>query len=215
MKHVLLIEELTPTESDIIVEQGTDQVDKQVYLTGVLMQSDIKNRNGRNYPLDEITREVDTANKRIQELNGIFGELDHPQTLTVNLERISHVITELKMDRGNAVGRLRLLETPMGKIGKELINSGVRIGVSSRGAGQVADNGIVSGFNFVTVDIVATPSAPGAMPESVYESLMEAKNGPQIISLAEEVRNDPVAQKYLKKEILKFLDLNLYTKKNG
>ena len=214
MKPILLIEELKPVEADVIVEQNAGE-DKSVYLSGIMMQSGIKNRNGRNYPLDEISREVESANIRIKELNGIFGELDHPQTLTVNLDRISHVITEIKMDGANAVGRLRLLNTPMGLIGQELVESKVRMGVSSRGAGTVGDDGMVSGFNFVTMDIVATPSAPGAMPESVYESLMEAKNGPQIVSLAESLVHDPKAQKYLKKEILNFLDKNIFAKKNG
>ena len=214
MKPILLIEELKPSEADVIVERDAE-ADKNVYLTGILMQSGIKNRNGRNYPLDEISREVESANTRIQELNGIFGELDHPQTLTVNLDRISHVITEIKMDGANAIGRMRLLNTPMGQIGQTLVESGVRMGVSSRGAGTVGDGGIVSGFNFVTMDIVATPSAPGAMPESVYESLMEAKNGLQIVSLAESLINDPKAQQYLKKEILKFLDTNIFAKRNG
>lgn len=214
MKPILLIEELKPSEADVIVEQDA-KADKNVYLSGILMQSGIKNRNGRNYPLDEISREVESANTRIQELNGIFGELDHPQTLTVNLDRISHVITEIKMDGANAIGRMRLLNTPMGQIGQTLVESGVRMGVSSRGAGTVGDDGIVSGFNFVTMDIVATPSAPGAMPESVYESLMEAKNGSQIVSLAESLVNDPKAQQYLKKEILKFLDTNIFAKRNG
>ncbi len=214
MKPILLIEELKPSEADVIVEQDA-KADKSVYLSGILMQSGIKNRNGRNYPLDEISREVESANTRIQELNGIFGELDHPQTLTVNLDRISHVITEIKMDGENAIGRMRLLNTPMGQIGQTLVESGVRMGVSSRGAGTVGDDGIVSGFNFVTMDIVATPSAPGAMPESVYESLMEAKNGSQIVSLAESLVQDPKAQQYLKKEILKFLDTNIFAKRNG
>lgn len=214
MKPILLIEELKPSEADVIVEQDA-KVDKNVYLTGILMQSGIKNRNGRNYPLDEISREVESANTRIQELHGIFGELDHPQTLTVNLDRISHVIQEIKMDGANAIGRMRLLNTPMGQIGQTLVESGVRMGVSSRGAGTVGDDGMVSGFNFVTMDIVATPSAPGAMPESVYESLMEAKNGSQIVSLAESLVHDPKAQQYLKKEILKFLDTNIFAKRNG
>lgn len=214
MKPILLIEELKPTETDIIIEEDTE-AGKFTYLSGIMMQSGIKNRNGRNYPLDEISREVESANTRIKELNGIFGELDHPQTLTVNLDRISHVITEIKMDGANAVGRMRLLNTPMGLIGQELVESKVRMGVSSRGAGTVGDDGIVSGFNFVTMDIVATPSAPGAMPESVYESLMEAKNGPQILSLAESLVHDPKAQKYLKKEILNFLDKNIFVKRNG
>ena len=141
MKQSLLIEELSPSDAHIITETDTNGDHKGTYLSGIFMQADIKNRNGRVYPVTEIGNAVKAAQLRITEHNGIFGELDHPQTLNINLDRISHVITELKMDGNNAVGRAKLLDTPMGKIAKELINSGVRIGVSSRGAGTVSESG--------------------------------------------------------------------------
>lgn len=199
----LLIEELTPGQCNIISEASNDG--KNCFLSGIFMQGGIKNRNGRNYPVSEISKAVVEASKRINEANGIFGELDHPQTLNINLDRISHVITKLAMEGNNAIGRAKILPTPMGNIAKTLIESGVRLGVSSRGAGTVLESGTVEGFNFVTVDIVATPSAPGAIPNSVYESLQMAKNGNRIMSLAEELKNDPKAQKYLTEEILKFV----------
>lgn len=211
MKQKLLIETLGADEAHIITEASQDGHD--MWLSGVFMQAEIENRNRRKYPIQEITRAVEAANKMIKEHNGIFGELDHPQTLTINLDRISHVITEINMHGNNAVGKAKLLETPMGKIAKELVKSGVKIGVSSRGAGAVNESGGVSDFNFVTVDIVATPSAPGAMPEAVYESLMASQHGNEVITLAEEVRNDPKAQKYLEKQIMKFLEENLLAKK--
>lgn len=211
MEQKLLIETLAPEEAHIITEASRDGND--MWLSGVFMQAEIENRNKRKYPLSEITRAVETAQKVIKEHNGIFGELDHPQTLTINLDRISHVITDLRMEGSNAVGKAKLLETPMGKIAKELVKSGVKIGVSSRGAGAVNESGGVSDFNFVTVDIVATPSAPGAVPQAVYESLMASQHGRQAVSLAEEVRNDPKAQQYLEQQIMKFLEEGILAKK--
>lgn len=211
MNQQILIEELTPTASNLIVE-GADQASKDCYLSGVFMQADLENRNGRNYPLSEISRACENAQRIITESNGIFGELDHPQTLTINLERISHIITGLTMEGSNAVGKAKILPTPFGNIARTLIESGARLGVSSRGAGAVGTNGMVTDFNFVTVDIVATPSAPGAMPNSIYESLDMHQKGNEIISLAEAVKDDARAQDFLKKEILKWMENGLFTK---
>ena len=203
MKTMLLVEELTPSESNIIQESSKDG--KDVWLSGIFMQSEIKNRNGRVYPLSEISTAVKNASDRIKETNGIFGELDHPQSLTINLDRISHVITELWMNGNNACGKAKLLNTPMGLIAKELVKSGVKLGVSSRGAGAVTESGGVNGFQFVTVDIVAQPSAPGAYPGTIYESLEQYKNGHNIITLAEQLREDEKAQKFFEKEIMNWI----------
>jgi hypothetical protein len=177
------------------------------------MQADVKNRNGRVYPLSEISEAVNTGKTRITEQNGLMGELDHPQTLQINLDRVSHVITELWMQGSNAYGKAKLLNTPMGNIAQELVKSGIKIGVSTRGAGNVNESGGVSGFQFITVDIVAQPSAQQAYPGSVYEAVEHAKNGKQILTLAEQIRQDPVAQKYFKREILKFLETGLFAKR--
>lgn len=211
MKTQILVEELSASEANIVESVSSDG--KDCWLSGVFMQADIQNRNGRNYPLHEISTAVKSANDRIVESNGIFGELDHPQTLTINLDRISHVITEINMNGNNAVGKAKLLSTPMGNIAKELVKSGVRLGVSSRGAGTVAESGGVQGFQFVTVDIVAQPSAPGAVPDAVYESLMGSAHGRSVLTLAEQVRQDPKAQKYFVKEFTKFLNEGLFAKK--
>lgn len=207
---ILLVEELQPTECNIIQESSNDS--KNMWLNGICMQSSIKNRNGRNYPLDEISAAVANAKQRITESGGIFGELDHPQTLTINSDRISHVITEMWMHGNDAYGKAKLLNTPMGLIAQELLKSGVKIGVSSRGAGNVNESGDVQGFQFITYDIVITPSAPNAYPGMVYESLERARNGKQILTLAEQVRQDPAAQKYFKQEIMKFLETGLFAK---
>lgn len=211
MSQQLLVEELNPVESNIITESSGDG--KSMWMNGVCMQSSMKNRNGRNYPLHEITAAVNYANKIIKENNGIFGELDHPQTLTINSDRISHVITEMWMDGNNAYGKAKLLNTPNGLIAQELLKSGVKIGVSSRGSGQVNESGEVSGFNFITYDIVITPSAPSAYPNVMYESLEAAKNGQKILTLAEAVREDADAQKYFKKEIMKWLETGIFAKR--
>lgn len=207
---ILLVEELQPTECGIIQESSSDG--KTMWLNGICMQSSIKNRNGRNYPLAEINAAVNNAKQRIVESGGIFGELDHPQTLTINSDRISHVITEMWMHGNDAYGKAKLLNTPMGLIAQELLKSGVKIGVSSRGAGNVNESGDVNGFQFITYDIVITPSAPNAYPGLVYESLERARNGKQILTLAEQVRQDPEAQKYFKQEIMKFLQDGLFAK---
>jgi hypothetical protein len=116
------------------------------------------------------------------------------------------------MQGANAYGKAKLLNTPMGKIAQELIQAGVKVGVSSRGAGNVNESGNVAGFQFITVDIVAQPSAPNAYPGSIYESINQARNGGKIMTLAESVRHDPAAQKYFKEEILKFLSTGLLAK---
>lgn len=210
MKTELLVEELLPTEANIITENSPDG--KNTFLSGIFMQADIKNRNGRIYPSTEISEAVKIASASIKERNGIMGELDHPESLTINLDRVSHVITEMSMNGSNAMGKAKLINTPMGNIAKELINAGVGLGVSSRGAGQVNESGGVTGFQFVTVDIVAQPSAPNAFPQTVYESLQHARSGDTILNLAEQVRHDADAQKYLKKEILTWLKTGLFAK---
>lgn len=211
MNQQLLFEELSPAQAGLITESSPDG--KNTWLNGIFMQGGIKNRNGRLYPITEIQAAVTSAQHRITESNGIFGELDHPQTLTINLDRISHVITELRVEGNNAMGKAKLLGTPMGNIAKELAGSGVALGVSSRGAGQVNEDGGVQGFNFVTVDIVAQPSAPNAYPSTVVESLDMAKNGHNILDLAEAVRHDPAAQKYFKEEMLRWINTGLFAKR--
>lgn len=207
----LLFEQLTSVESGLITESIQDG--KNTYLSGIFMQSGTKNRNGRIYDLKEMANEVALATQKIVETNGILGELDHPDNLQINLDKVSHVITELSMNGHNVIGRAKLLETPMGLIAKELVRSGVSLGVSSRGAGNVMEGGMVSGFNFVTVDIVATPSCAQAMPQSVYEALDMTRKGKQVLTLAEQVKNDVEAQKYLKNAILKFLNESTFIKK--
>lgn len=205
----LLIEELRPAEAGIVTESSSSG---ETWLKGIFMQADVKNRNGRVYPMNEIDSAVKSAQQQIKERNGLMGELDHPQSLTVNLDRVSHVITEITLQGNNATGKAKLMNTPMGNIARELTNEGVSLGVSSRGAGTVNESGGVSQYQFVTIDIVAQPSAPNAYPQTIRESLDMAKNGHNIVDLAEAVRHDPDAQQYLKKEIMKWLSQNIFAK---
>lgn len=188
---------------DLIVE--TSKNGKSLILSGILMQGDVKNRNNRVYPKSEIEKAVKIINERLKIGESIMGELDHPQTLTINLDRVSHVLTEAKMVDSDAIGKLKIIETPMGNIAKTLISAGVKLGVSSRGTGTVRDNGTVSDYNFSTMDIVAQPSAPDAYPASIMESLDLINNGRVIESLAESVMHDTKAQKYFEKEMKKFI----------
>lgn len=215
MNQQMLIETLAPGMANMISESTSDG--KNTWLSGVFMQADIRNRNNRVYPMREIAEAVTNANLIIQETNGIFGELDHPQTLSINMDRVSHVITNLRMEGANAVGKMKILcgqnGTPCGNIAKALIESGVRVGVSSRGAGAVNESGEVNGFNFVTIDIVATPSAPGARPNSLIESLEAHASGRLVLTLAEQMQHDADAQQYFKAEIMRFVNLNLFAKR--
>lgn len=194
----LLQETLTPFAAAITeMRQG-----QNMYLKGIMMQAELKNGNGRVYPLAEISKAVEEAQKRIKDGFSICGELNHPDTLSINLDRVSHIITEVSMDGNNAVGKMKLLNTPCGNIVKALIEGGARIGVSSRGTGNVNESGQVGDFVFTTVDIVSTPSAPDAYPSAVMEALGSKK----VMSLAEAVVHDKKAQAYLKKEILGLLE---------
>lgn len=194
----LLTEHLNPAVAKLTeMKSGND-----IYLQGIMMQAELKNGNGRNYPLSEISKAVEEAKKRISEGNYILGELNHPDVLSINLANVSHAITEINMDGNNAIGKMKILNTPSGNIAKALIEGGVRLGVSSRGTGNVNESGAVSDFAFVTMDIVSTPSAPNAYPNVVREALENQK----VVTLAEAVVHDPKAQAFFKKEIEAFME---------
>ena len=191
-----------------IVESSTANGGKDMYINGIFMQAEIKNRNQRVYPYNEIQNACAYAAGMIKENN---GELDHPNNLTIDPKNISHAILELRMQGNDAYGKAKILNTPAGLIAKELFNSGVKVGVSSRGAGEV-NEGVVSNFQFITIDVVVNPSAQGATPTAVMESVEHARNSNRILSLAEALNHDDAAQKYFKKEIMKWLGENLLQK---
>lgn len=207
----ILIERWAPETSNIMIESAKSG--KNCFISGIFMQAEMRNRNGRVYPITELARACQAADSVIKETGGIFGELDHPPTLVVNLNNASHVITELKMQGNNAVGKAKLLNTPAGLIARELFDSGVKVGVSSRGAGEVNESGLVENFQFITVDIVATPSAMGATPKTIFESFEENAQGRKVITLAESLVDDTSAQKYFQKELFKFLTQDIFAKR--
>jgi hypothetical protein len=175
-------------------------------MKGLFIQGGVKNQNERVYPIKEISKAVDTINERLQEGQTVLGEADHPEELTVNLDRVSHIIEDMWMDGPNGYGKLKIIPTPMGNIVSTLLESGAKLGVSSRGSGNVNESGEVSDFDIVTVDIVAQPSAPGAYPKAIRERLENMRGGYHMYNLADAMINDKKAQKYLKEGIMKFIE---------
>lgn len=162
-------------EVQLITEEKEDGK-KDFYIEGVFMQADLKNRNGRVYPMPVMEKEVNRYVKEYVDTKRAFGELGHPEGPQINLDRISHMITELKRDGSNIVGRAKILETPMGNIAKNIIQGGGALGVSSRGMGSLKEkNGIMEvqdDFTLATAaDIVADPSAPGAFVNGIMEGV--------------------------------------------
>jgi hypothetical protein len=197
----LLREFVTQTAGRLVVESADsvdDKGNKSLYMKGIFIQGGVKNHNERVYPVQEITRAVNSISEKISEGISVVGELDHPADLKINLDRVSHMITEMWVDGPNGFGKLKVLPTPMGQLVRAMLESGVKLGVSSRGSGNVEADGRVSGFEIVTVDIVATPSAPNAYPAAIYESLMNYKGGNKMFDLARDSLSDPRAQKYLR-----------------
>ena len=179
---------------------------KSLYLKGIAIQGGIRNANQRVYPVDEIERAVKALNDQIQNGYSVLGEVDHPDDLKVNLDRVSHMITNMWMEGPNGYGKFKILPTPMGNLIRTMLEAGVKLGVSSRGSGNVDDmSGKVSDFEIITVDIVAQPSAPGAYPTPVYEHLMNTRGGYRSLQVAKEVKEDPKAQKYLQESLLQII----------
>ena len=167
----LIREEIEQVE--VIVEQRNGQ--KHLYIEGIFLQGDIKNRNGRMYPSQTLAKEVGRYNEQFVGKGRALGELGHPDGPTINLDRVSHKITSLRQEGSNFIGRAQILSTPMGNIAKSLLDEGVKLGVSSRGLGSLREdrNGIkVVGEDFMlatAADIVADPSAPDAFVNGIME----------------------------------------------
>ena len=156
------------------ITEDKENGEKNYKIRGIFMQADIKNRNGRIYPMEVLDEEVKNYNKKFIKENRAFGELGHPEGPTVNLERVSHMITSLKPDGKNFIGEAKIMDTPMGKIVKNLMDEGAKLGVSSRGMGSLRQKGganvVSDDFYLATAaDIVADPSAPNAFVEGVME----------------------------------------------
>ena len=168
-----LISEHIEHDADFLIEQD-DKGNKNYKIKGIFMQADIKNRNGRIYPMEVLQKEVKRYNKQYVNEKRAFGELGHPDGPTVNLERASHLVTALYPDGKNFIGEAKILSTPMGEIVKSLMNDGAKLGVSSRGMGSLDQK---NGANYVrndfylatAADIVADPSAPNAFVSGIME----------------------------------------------
>jgi len=215
MDTVKLISEAVE-EVEYITEEKDDG-GKNYKIRGIFMQADIKNRNGRVYPMEVLDEEVRKYNKNFIQQNRAFGELGHPDGPTVNLERVSHMITSLKPDGKNFIGEAKIMDTPMGKIVKNLMDEGAKLGVSSRGMGSLRQKGganvVSDDFYLATAaDIVADPSAPNAFVEGIMEgkewvwnngSLVEAELERQKRRINERVRKRQENENAL--EFIRFL----------
>lgn len=205
--HSPLLERLSFDDAQIRVESIENKDgSKNLFMKGIFIQGGVRNQNQRVYPIDEISKAVDSVNEKLQGGFSVLGEADHPEELTVNLDRVSHMITEMWMDGKNGYGKLKIIPTPMGNIVQTLLDSGAKLGVSSRGSGNVTEDGKVSDFEIVTVDVVAQPSAPDAYPQSMYESLMNMRGGYRMHNMARYAHVDKVAQKHLTSDIVKFIN---------
>jgi len=201
----------TQAKVELLTEDGPDGHGKTLYMKGICIEGGVRNANERVYPVHEISKAVDTINEQIIKGHSVLGEVDHPDDLKINLDRVSHMIEKMWMDGPCGYGKLKILPTPMGQLVKTMLDSGVKLGVSSRGSGNVNDtNGHVSDFEIVTVDVVAQPSAPNAYPKAIYEGLLNMSGGHRILEIAREAGADNKVQRYLKEEVLRLIkDLKL------
>ena len=200
-----LQEHLTFDQANIVLENANEG--KDLYLKGIMIQGGVRNANQRVYPVNEIGRAVKTLNDQITGGYSVLGEVDHPEGLNINIDRVSHMITETWMEGDNGYGKMKILPTPMGNLVKTMLEDGVKLGVSSRGSGNVAEDGsnTVSDFEIITVDVVAQPSAPGAYPTAIYENLMNTRGGMKAWELAQATKHDTKAQKYLKESLISMI----------
>ena len=201
-----LRENLTFNQASLVVEMAGEGGKTATSMEGIFIQGGVKNANERVYPVNEIQRAVETLNNQITEGYSVMGEVDHPEDLKINLDRVSHMITSMWMDGPNGFGKLKLLPTPMGNLVSTMLGAGVKLGVSSRGSGNVDDRtGHVSDFEIVTVDVVAQPSAPNAYPKAIYEGLMNMKHGHRVFEMAKEAGAGDKVQRYLKTEVKRLI----------
>ena len=188
-----------------LLEEDNKTGGKDLCMKGIFIQGDVRNQNQRVYPIREIARAVNSITEKLSSGQSVMGELDHPEELSINLDRVAHLITEMWMDGADGYGKLKIVPTPMGNIVKTLLQSGAKLGVSSRGSGNVGDDGAVSDFEIITVDIVAQPSAPNAFPRTIYESLFNMKGGSRVMGTAREALTEAAAQRQLVKDIQRFI----------
>lgn len=192
-------------EMKVISEDAPAGGGKNLYMEGICLQGGVLNENGRVYDVREISKAVESINEKIKKGFSVLGEVDHPEDLKINLDRVCANIKRMWMDGPNGFGKLQILPTPMGNLVKAMLESGVKLGVSSRGQGNVDRNGKVSDFEIVTVDIVAQPSAPNAYPTPVYEGVRNMRHGHLLLEMAKDAKSDQRVQRYLAKEVTKLI----------
>jgi hypothetical protein len=196
----------TQARAEILSEEAADGSGKNLYLKGICIEGGVRNANERVYPVNEIAKAVDTVNEQIKTGHSVLGEVDHPEDLKINLDRVSHMIEKMWMDGAAGYGKLKILPTPMGELVKTMLTSGVKLGVSSRGSGNVNDaNGHVSDFEIVTVDVVAQPSAPNAYPTAIYEGLLNHAGGARLLEMFKDPAQSNKAQRYVKGEVMRLI----------
>jgi hypothetical protein len=197
----------TQARAQVLLEEADDgSGQKTMKLKGICIEGGVRNANERVYPVNEIAKAVDTINEQIKTGHSVLGEVDHPDDLKINLDRVSHMIENMWMDGPAGMGTLKILPTPMGELVKTMLQSGVKLGVSSRGSGNVNDaNGHVSDFEIVTVDVVAQPSAPNAYPTAIYEGLLNHAGGARLLEMFKDPAKSGKAQSYVKSELVRFI----------
>jgi hypothetical protein len=196
----------TQARAEILSEEAADGSGKNLYLKGICIEGGVRNANERVYPVNEIAKAVDTINEQIKTGHSVLGEVDHPEDLKINLDRVSHMIEKMWMDGPAGYGKLKILPTPMGELVKTMLTSGVKLGVSSRGSGNVNDaNGHVSDFEIVTVDVVAQPSAPNAYPTAIYEGLLNHAGGARLLEMFKDPAKSNKAQRYVQSEVMRLI----------
>jgi hypothetical protein len=207
MRKQILQEYLNQNASQTLIESEVTPDGKKLYMKGIFIQGDLKNANERIYPVHEIEKAVKTLNEQISSGYAVLGEVDHPDDLKINLDRVSHIVENMAMNGANGIGKLRILPTPMGQLVATMLESGVKLGVSSRGSGNVDDmNGKVSDFEIVTVDIVAQPSAPQAYPKAIYEGMMNLRHGHRMLDIAKDAQGNKKVEKYLKEGVMRLIN---------
>ena len=199
----LLRENLTFDQAQVVIESDANG-GKDLFMKGICIQGGVKNANQRVYPVNEIAEAVRKISDQVSGGYSVLGEVDHPDDLKVNLDRVSHMMTQMWMDGPNGYGKMKILPTPMGKLVETMLQSGVKLGVSSRGSGNVDEaTGNVTDFEIVTVDVVAQPSAPNAYPTAIYEGLLNMEGGQKLLEIAASARENSRVQKYLSDGIAK------------
>ena len=207
-RNTYLKEHLSFTQANIqlLTEEAADGSGKTLYMKGICIEGGVRNANERVYPVTEIAKAVETINEQIKSGHSVLGEVDHPDDLKINLDRVSHMIESMWMDGPCGYGKLKVLPTPMGSLVKTMLDSGVKLGVSSRGSGNVNDhNGHVSDFEIVTVDVVAQPSAPNAYPTAIYEGLLNHTGGQRLLEMFKDPAKSNKAQRLVSNEVIRLI----------